>query len=62
MYSFLLIAIRTGLFAEGRFMGKVVDEWIRDMQEFVSLKLPHLVMVAIIALILARLLRLITHT
>jgi small-conductance mechanosensitive channel len=61
MYSFLLIAIRAGLFAEGRFMGKVLDEWIKDVQEFVSLKLPHLVMVAIIALILARLLRLITN-
>jgi small-conductance mechanosensitive channel len=61
MYSFLLIAIRTGLFAEGRFLGKVMDEWIRDVQEFVSLKLPHLVMVAIIAVILARLLRLVTH-
>ena len=41
-------------------MGKVVDEWIGDVQEFVRGKLPHLVMVAIIAIALSRLLRLIT--
>ena len=61
MYSFVLFAIRTGLFAEGRFMGKVLDEWIGDIQEFVRVKLPHLVLVAIIAIILARLLRLVTN-
>src|SRR5579862_2937995 len=61
MYSFVLFALRTGLFAEGRFMGKVLDEWMGDIQEFVRGKLPHLVMVAIIAVILARLLRLVTN-
>lgn len=61
MYSFVLFAIRTGLFAEGRFMGKVLDEWLGDIQEFVRIKLPHLVMIAIIAVILARLLRLVTN-
>ena len=61
MYSFVLIAIRTGLFAEGRFMGKVLDEWVQDVQEFVRLKLPHLVVLAIIALVLARVLRLVTN-
>ncbi len=61
MYSFVLFAIRTGLFADGRFMGKVLDEWMGDIQEFVRGKLPHLVMVAIIAVILARLLRLVTN-
>ena len=61
MYSFLLFAIRTGLFAEGRFFGKVLDEWLTDAQEFVRIKLPHLVLVAIIAVILARVLRLITN-
>ena len=60
MYSFVLFAIRTGLFAEGRFMRNVLNEWINDVQEFVRLKLPHLVVVAIVALILARLLRLVT--
>ena len=60
MYRFVLFALRTGLFAEGRFLGKVLDEWISDVQEFLRTKLPHLVLVAILALILARILRLIT--
>ena len=61
MYSFVLFAIRTGLFDEGRFLGKVLNEWIQDVQEFVRLKLPHLVVIAIVALVLARLLRLVTN-
>jgi len=61
MYSFVLLAIRTGIFAEGRFLGKVLDEWVGDIQEFVRIKLPRLVLLAIFALILARLLRLITN-
>src|SRR5579871_4588911 len=61
MYSVILIAIRTGIFAEERFLGKVLDEWTNDTQEFVRLKLPHLVLVAIVALVLARLLRLVTN-
>ncbi len=55
-----LLAMRTGIFAEGRFMGKVLDEWMSDVQEFVRTKLPHLVMVAIIAVVLIRLLQLVT--
>jgi small conductance mechanosensitive channel len=55
------IAARPGIFAEGRFLGKVADEWANDAQEFVRAKLPHLIVVAIIALLLARLLRLITN-
>jgi len=51
---------RTGWFAEGRFLGKVLDEWINDTGEFIRLKLPHLVMVALIAFVLIRLLRLAT--
>jgi len=47
--------IRTGLFAEGRFLGKVLDEWVGDLQEFVHAKLPHLIVVVIVALILSRL-------
>jgi small-conductance mechanosensitive channel len=54
------IAFRTGLFAEGRFLGKVLDEWILDTQEFIRTKLPHLVLVAIIAFVLSRLLRMVT--
>ncbi len=61
MYNLLLLAVRTGLFAQGRFMGKVMDEWIIDTQEFVRTKLPHLVMVAIIAVVLSRLLSLVTR-
>ncbi len=61
MYGFSLIAARSGIFAEGRFMGKVLDEWILDVQEFVRTRLPHLVMLAIIALVLSRLLKLLTN-
>jgi small conductance mechanosensitive channel len=60
MHSILLLALRTGLFAEGRFLGKVLDEWAVDAQEFIRAKLPHLLMVAIIAFVLSRLLHLIT--
>jgi len=55
-----LFAARTGLFAEGRFLGKVLDGWAIDAQDFVRAKLPHLVMVAIIAFVLSRLLHMIT--
>src|SRR5690242_19411677 len=61
MYSFVLFAVRAGLFAEGRFMGKVLDEWVSDVQEFVRIKLPHLLIVAVVALILARVLSLVTN-
>jgi moderate conductance mechanosensitive channel len=50
------LAARSGLFAEGRFMGKVLDEWISDGQEFVHLKLPHLLVAALIAFVLYRVL------
>jgi moderate conductance mechanosensitive channel len=62
MHSFLILtAMRTGIFAEGRFLGKVLDEWIVDAQEFVHTKLPHLVVAVIIAFVLIRLLGLVTH-
>jgi len=57
----LLLAVRTGLFAEGRFMGRVLDEWAGDAQEFIRTKLPHLLVVAGIAFILSRILRAITY-
>jgi small conductance mechanosensitive channel len=53
--------MRTGLFAEGRFLGKVVDEWAIDAQEFVRTKLPHLLVIAAIAFLLSRLLKLMTR-
>lgn len=55
-----LLAARSGIFAEGRFLGKILDEWADDTQEFIHLKLPHLLMVALIAFVLYRVLRLIT--
>lgn len=60
MYSIFAIVLRTGLFAEGRFFGRVLDEWFYDTQEFLRTKLPHLVFVAIVALVLSRLLRAVT--
>lgn len=56
----IVMAGRTGWLAENRFMGKVLDEWFVDTQEFVRNRLPHLLVVALIAFILNRLLRLIT--
>lgn len=60
MHPFLLAA-RSGWFAEGRFLGKVLDEWVDDTQEFLHSKLPHLIVAAIIAFALYRLLALITN-
>jgi small conductance mechanosensitive channel len=60
MHPFLLTAT-TGWFSEGGFLGKVLDEWIVDAQEFVRIKLPHLLVIAIIAFLLSRLLRLISY-
>lgn len=57
----LLLALRTGWFAEGRFLGRVLDEWSQDAEEFVRLKLPHLLLVAIIAFLLNRIVQVITH-
>ena len=55
----VLMAARYGIFKEGRFLGKVLDEWIADSQEFLT-KLPHLIVIAVIAFILSRLLRAVT--
>jgi small-conductance mechanosensitive channel len=57
----VLMAARYGIFKEGRFLGKVLDEWIADTQEFLHTKLPHLIIVAAIAFILSRLLRILTN-
>ncbi len=59
MHPFLLMA-RSGWFAEGRFLGRVLDGWAVDAEEFVRVKLPHLLVIAAIAFLLIRLLRLIT--
>lgn len=60
MHGWALFAVRMGIFAQGRFLGKVLDEWGGDTQEFLRTRLPHLVVIAIIAIVLARLLRLVT--
>ena len=59
MYAFFLTA-RSGWLADDRFMGRVVDEWAIDVQEFIRSKLPHLIAVALIAFVLSRLLGIIT--
>ncbi len=60
MHASQILAMRWGLFKEGRFLGKVLDEWIADSQEFIHTKLPKLIVIAIIALVFGRILRLIT--
>jgi small-conductance mechanosensitive channel len=60
MLAFVL-ATRSGVFAEGRFLGKILDEWIYDTQEFVRAKLPHLIVAALIGFALYRVLSLITN-
>ena len=55
-----VLMVRWGWFREGRFLGRVLDEWIDDSQEFLHTKLPRLIVIAIIALVLSRLLRLLT--
>jgi small conductance mechanosensitive channel len=54
------LAMRWGWFQEGRFLGRVLDEWTLDSQEFLHTKLPRLIVIAIIAFVLSRLLRLMT--
>jgi small conductance mechanosensitive channel len=60
MHSLVLLAVRTGIFSEERFLGRLLDHWSADTEEFVRLRLPHLLMVALIGFVLSRLLRLIT--
>ncbi len=57
----VLLGERWGVFREGRFLGKVVDEWAADTQEFIHTRLPHLVIVFAIAFLLSRLLGMITR-
>jgi small conductance mechanosensitive channel len=61
LFLFDLFAIRYVIFKEGRFLGRVLDEWINDAQEFVRFKLPHLIVVALIAFILSRILSIATR-
>jgi len=54
------LAMRWGIFRDGRFLGRVLDEWIADSQEFIHTRLPHLILIALIAIFLNKLLRLVT--
>jgi small conductance mechanosensitive channel len=56
----LLLAAGTGWFAEGQFLGKVLDEWVGDTQEFIRTKMPHLLIVVLIGFVLSRLLHMVT--
>jgi small conductance mechanosensitive channel len=55
-----VLALRWGVFQEGRFLGKVLDEWIVDSQEFLHTKLPKLIVIVIIAFVINRLMSLLT--
>jgi len=59
MHAFALI-IRPGWLTEPHFLERVLNEWGDDAEEFLRYKLPHLLVVALIAFVLYRLLRLIT--
>ena len=60
MYLFATMN-RSGIFAKGNFFGKVLDEWIGDLQEFLHTKLPHIVIELVIAFILSRLITVLTN-
>jgi moderate conductance mechanosensitive channel len=60
MYVFATL-LRTGIFAEGRFLGKILDEWAADAQEFVHTKLPHLIFLLAVAFLLSRFLSVATN-
>jgi len=58
--SVILLASLSAIGSEGRFFGKVLDEWIGDAQEFIRLRLPHLLIAALIGFALYRILSLVT--
>lgn len=55
------LAVQLSVAGPNRFMGRVVDEWFVDGQEFVHAKLPRLIAIALIALLLNKLLNMITR-
>ena len=55
------LAMRWGVFQEGRFLGKILDEWAYDSQEFIHAKLPRLIVIAAIAFFLNKVLQVITR-
>jgi moderate conductance mechanosensitive channel len=59
--AIFFLALRWGVFREGRFLGRILDEWIFDSQEFIHLKLPRLIVIAAIAFLLNKILSIITR-
>jgi small conductance mechanosensitive channel len=55
-----MLAARTGVFAEERFLGRLIDGWAIDAETFTRNRLPHLFVVALMGFILSRLLRIVT--
>ena len=55
-----LLAPQSGLAAQEHFFDRVFDQWTTGAQEFVSDKLPHLVVATVIALLLIKLLQIVT--
>jgi moderate conductance mechanosensitive channel len=55
------LAMRWAAIEQGHFLGKVLDEWTADSQEFLHTKLPRIIVIAAIAFLLNRLLQVITH-
>ncbi len=58
--DFFLLA-SGGPFSKDGFLGKVIDEWTADCQEFLHSTLPRLIVIAAIAFLFNRLLTLISH-
>ena len=56
----MLVVEGWGWFQEGSFMGRVLDEWFKDSEDFVGVKLPYLLIIACIAFLLIYMLRLAT--
>jgi moderate conductance mechanosensitive channel len=59
--TIFFLALRWGLFREGRFLDKILDEWTYDSQEFIHTKLPKLIVIAVIALLFSKLLNLLSR-
>jgi small-conductance mechanosensitive channel len=56
----IFLMMRWDAFGHDRFLGKILDEWILDGQEFVHTKLPKLIVIACIAFFLNKILTIIT--
>lgn len=55
------LADGAGLFADGHFLGRLLDEWTNDAQEFLHVKLPHLIVIGALAFVLSRFLSIATR-